>query len=65
MARHVLTHNRVLTNGELMDKVDAVTAEDARDFAAGLAASHASVSVVGSGRRSRKFAERVLGMVRA
>ena len=59
MARHVLTHNRVLTNGELMDKVDAVTAEDARDFAARLAASDASVSVVGSGRRSRKFAERV------
>ena len=61
MARHVLTHNRVLTNGELMDKVDAVTAEDARGFAAGLAASDASVSVVGSGRRSRKFAERAFG----
>jgi len=65
MARHVLVHDRVLTNGELMDKVDAVTAEDTRDFAAKLAASEASVSVVGSGRRSRKFAERALDMVRA
>ena len=65
MARHVLTHNRVLTNGELMDKVDAVSAEDTRSFAAKLAASNACVSVVGSGRRSRKFAERVLSVVRA
>ena len=65
MARHVLVHDRVLTNGELMHKVDAVTAEDTRGFAAKLAASEASVSVVGSGRRSRKFAERALFMVRA
>ncbi len=64
MARHVLTHGRVLTNGELMDKVDAVTAEDARGFAAELAASDASVSVVGSGRRSRKFAERAVELMR-
>jgi hypothetical protein len=48
-----------------MDKVDAVTAEDTRSFAAQLAASDACVSVVGSGRRSRKFAERVLSVVRA
>jgi predicted Zn-dependent peptidase len=65
MARHVLVHDRVLTNDELMHKVDAVTAEDTRDFAAKLVASEASVSVVGSGRRSRKFAERALDMVRA
>jgi predicted Zn-dependent peptidase len=65
MARHVLTHNRVLANSELMDKVDAVTAEDIRDFAAGLARSEISVSIVGSGRRSRKLAERAAEMVRA
>jgi predicted Zn-dependent peptidase len=64
MARHVLVHERVLTNDELMDKVDAVTAEATRDFAGKLAASEASVSVVGSGRRSSKFAERALDMVR-
>lgn len=64
MARHVLTHNRVLANGELMDRVDAVTAENVRDFAAVLAQSEASISVVGSGRRSRKYAERAAGMVR-
>jgi len=64
MARHVLVHDRVLTNDELMHKVDAVTAENTRDFAAKLAASEASVSVVGSGRRSRKFAEHALDMVR-
>jgi hypothetical protein len=47
-----------------MDKVDAVTAEDARGFAAELAASDASVSVVGSGRRSRKFADRAVELMR-
>jgi predicted Zn-dependent peptidase len=63
MARHVLTHNRVLTNTELMDKVDAVTADDVRTFAAALVRSEPSVTVVGSGRRSRKFAERAAGAV--
>jgi predicted Zn-dependent peptidase len=63
MARHVLTHNRVLTNTELMDKVDAVTADDVRVFAAELVRSEPCVTVVGSGRRSRKFAERAVGAV--
>jgi predicted Zn-dependent peptidase len=65
MARHVLAHDRVLTNDELMTKVDAVTADDVRVFAARLARSGASVSVVGSGRRSQKFAERAAEMGRA
>ncbi len=64
LARHVLTHNRVIGNKELMAKVDAVTAADARDFAAQLVQSGVSVSVVGSGRRSRKFAERAVELVR-
>jgi len=64
LARHVLTHNRVLTNEELMAKVEAVTANDVRDFAASLTQDGISVSVVGSGRRSRKFAERAADLVR-
>jgi predicted Zn-dependent peptidase len=63
MARHVLTHNRVLTNTELMDKVDAVTADDVRAFAAALVRNEPCVTVVGSGRRSRKFAERAASAV--
>jgi predicted Zn-dependent peptidase len=65
MARHVLTHGRVLAGGELMEKVETVTADAVRDFAIGLLQSHASVSVVGSGRRSHKFAERAAASVRA
>ncbi len=63
LARNLLTHNRVLGNEELMEKVDAVTAEDVRDFAAQLTQGGVSVSVVGSGRRSRKFAERAAELV--
>ena len=63
MARHVLTHNRVLTNTELMDKVAAVTADDVRVFAAELVRREPCVTVVGSGRRSRKIAERAAGAV--
>ena len=64
MARHVLTHNRVLTNQELMDKVDAVTAADVRAFAADLVGNLPCVTVVGSGRRSGKFAQRAADAVR-
>jgi len=64
LARNVLTHNRVLDNEELMDKVDAVTADNVRDFAAELINGGVSVSVVGSGRRSRKFAERAAELIR-
>jgi hypothetical protein len=46
-----------------MDKVDAVTADDVRTFAAALVLKEPSVTVVGSGRRSRKFAERAAGAV--
>ena len=63
MARHVLTHNRVLTNTELMDKVDAVTADDVRVFAAELVRNEPCVTVVGSGRRSRKLPSAPLSAV--
>jgi predicted Zn-dependent peptidase len=65
LARNVLTHNRVLTNDELMKKVEDVTAADVRDFAGRLVNGALSVSVVGSGRKSRKFAERAAEMVRS
>jgi predicted Zn-dependent peptidase len=65
MARHMLVHGHVLANAELMAKVDAVSADDVRDFAGRLCTSLAAVSVVGSGRRSRKFADRALSSVRA
>ncbi len=65
MARHLLMHNRVLGNAELMAQVDAVTAEDTRAFAQSLVESEASVSLVGSGRRSRKYAERAAAAVGA
>lgn len=65
MARHLLSHGRVLPSGELMYKVDEVTAERLRVFAAGLAQSVPSVAVVGSGRRSQKFALRAQSVARA
>lgn len=65
VARHILTHGRVIGNEELMAKVDAVTARDVRDFAHGLVQGELSVSLVGSGRRSRKFAERAAEMARS
>ena len=49
MARHVLVHDRVLPNDELTHKVDAVTAEDARDFAADAGGERC----FGCGRRQR------------
>jgi predicted Zn-dependent peptidase len=64
VARHILTHNRVIGNEELMAKVDAVTAADVREFAGELLQGGLSVSVVGSGRRSRKFAERAAEMTK-
>lgn len=64
VARHILTHNRVIGNEELMAKVDAVAAADVREFAGELLQGGLSVSVVGSGRRSRKFAERAAEMTK-
>jgi len=65
MARHLLSHGRVLSSGELMRKVDEVTAERLRAFAAGLAQSVPAVAVVGSGRRSLKSALHAQSVARA
>jgi predicted Zn-dependent peptidase len=58
MARQLLSHGRILATGELIGKVDEVTPEDVRAFAARLTASTPAVAVVGSGRKSHKYAER-------
>jgi hypothetical protein len=65
MARHLLSHGRILSNGELMQKVDDVTPELVRDFAAHIAESVPSIAVVGSGRNSQNhalYAEGIAGL---
>lgn len=62
MARHLLSHDRILSTGELMHKVDDVTPELVRDFAAQIAASVPSIAVVGSGRQSQKHARHAEGI---
>ncbi len=62
MARHLLSHDRILSTGELMHKVDDVTPELVRDFAAQIAASVPSIAVVGSGRKSQKHARHAEGI---
>jgi predicted Zn-dependent peptidase len=64
MARHVLSHGRVLSSAELMRKVDVVTPDRLKAFAARLQQSTPSVAVVGSGRRSLKLAEQARRAVR-
>ncbi len=58
MARQLLSHNRILSAGELIQKVDDVTPERVRKFVEKLAASAPSIAVVGSGSRSRSQARR-------
>ncbi len=62
MARHLLSYDRILSTGELMHKVDDVTPELVRDFAAQIAASVPSIAVVGSGRKSQKHARHAEGI---
>jgi predicted Zn-dependent peptidase len=62
MARHLLSHGRVVPADELIAKVDDVTAAHVRDFAGTLVASVPSVVVVGSGRKSLKYARQAESM---
>ncbi len=62
MARHLLSHDRILSTGELMQKVDDVTPELVREFAAAIATSVPSIAVVGSGRKSQKHARHAEGI---
>ncbi|MEQ1576266.1 MAG: pitrilysin family protein [Hyphomicrobium sp.] len=58
MARQMLVHGRIVPGEELVAKVNAVTSEQLRTFAARLVTAPPSVAVAGAGRRSREFAER-------
>jgi predicted Zn-dependent peptidase len=62
MARHLLSHGRVVPADELIAKVDDVTREHVRTFAAKLAVSRPSIAVVGSGRKSLKYARQAESM---
>jgi predicted Zn-dependent peptidase len=62
MARHLLSHGRVVPADELIAAVDDVTPDRVRDFAAKLFASPPSIVVVGSGRKSLKYARQVESM---
>lgn len=57
MARHLLSHNRIISPSELARQVDAVTAESAQAFANTLLTSKPTVALVGSGRKSKAQAE--------
>ena len=57
MARQLLLFDRLMEPPELIERIDAVTADAVRELAANLVgASHPSVAVVGAGRRGETFA---------
>ena len=59
MARHLLSHDRVISPDELCDHVIQVTPDQIQTFAAKLMRSRPSIAVVGSGKKSQLQAERV------
>jgi predicted Zn-dependent peptidase len=64
MARHLLSHDRILSTTELIERVDDVTPQRVRDFVARLTANAPAIVVVGAGRKSLKYAQRAESMVR-
>ena len=61
-ARQLIAHNRLYSSGELVARVDAVTAEGIREFAASMFARPATAIVVGAGRKSAAHARRAAGL---
>lgn len=57
MARHLLSHNRIISPAELTHHVDAVSVARAQDFARGLLTQPPVVAVVGSGKKAKQQAE--------
>jgi predicted Zn-dependent peptidase len=58
MARQMIGFGRLIEPEELTERVEAVTAEDVRDFATSLAgAGKVAVAVVGPGGAATAFAE--------
>jgi predicted Zn-dependent peptidase len=64
MARQLLSHGRVLAVDELIAKVDDVTPQRVRDLVAGLSKHLPAIAVVGSGRKSEKYARRAESLAR-
>jgi predicted Zn-dependent peptidase len=64
MARQLLSQGRVLAVDELIAKVDDVTPQRVRDFVAGLGKQLPAIAVVGSGRKSEKYARRAESLAR-
>jgi len=65
MARQLLLFDRLMEPPELIERIDAVTAEAVRELAANLvSASPPSVTVVGAGRRGEAFASMAAERVR-
>jgi predicted Zn-dependent peptidase len=64
LARQIMVHGRVLPADELIKRVEAVTPQSVRAFAASLGRQMPSIAVVGSGRKSIKHAERAQDSVR-
>jgi predicted Zn-dependent peptidase len=56
MARQMMIYGRLVGTRELVDSVDAVTAEDVLAFAQNLSLSAPTVAVVGAGKASEKMA---------
>ena len=57
MARQLLLFDRLIEPAELVERIDAVTAEDVRELAAKLMnGPPPSVAVVGAGRKGQSFA---------
>jgi predicted Zn-dependent peptidase len=63
MARHLLTYDRLLPPAELVARVDAVSADDVRAFAAQLMKAEPTVTVAGSGKKSRDQAQQALELL--
>ncbi|MGE0855997.1 MAG: M16 family metallopeptidase, partial [Hyphomicrobiaceae bacterium] len=59
MARHLISHGRIIGTDELIGRVDAVTPDDIRAFARRLVGGAPAVSVVGAGRKSDAYAGRL------
>lgn len=60
MARHLISHGRLIGADELIGKVDAVTTSDVQGFARRLVAGKPSVTIVGAGRGTQAHADRLM-----
>ena len=56
MARQLLTRGRLFTAAELVERVDAVTIDEVREFAGNVTCGEPSVVVVGAGKHSKTHA---------